>query len=240
MISRQQSRVPSWNEQRRRSFQAFYALFTKYWRVYGGWKALTSSPYFLLSIALTAILSPFWSQPDWWEISLSFLPTAMGFSLAAFAMILAFGNEAFITILATKAEKRDRAAFERISNAFFHFLVVQFIAFITALVCKAYYLPVPRWMIICLHWCGISEGGFVSLTQFIFWPVAFALTIYSVVCGLTASVRVYRLSHIFVNVIEGRRDSSPKGCETNPPHVSNNTGGSQTDGNQKTSDGDLK
>lgn len=191
---------PTFRSSLRSSYSAAFSIFSKYWKDYEGTIALLTSPYFHAALALKVICYPLWTEAEWWEFSLAFLPSAIGFSLAAFAMILAFGNETFISVMVTRAKGRDKAAFQRVSNAFFHFLVVQFIAFVAALLCKAYYRPLEQWVVTLLEKLGINIDAYIRVTH-CFWSIAFLLTAYSIMCGLTASVRVYRLSNSFIKVM---------------------------------------
>jgi len=207
------SEKPTWRGSLSSSYSAAFQIFSSYWKDYGGIRALATSPYFHAALVFTAVATPFWLEGNWWDVSLDFLPSALGFSLAAFAMILAFGNETFISVMATKAKGRDKAAFQRVSNAFFHFLVVQFFAFLSAFLCKAYFRTPSEWLVNLLNKFHINIDVFVTFTH-VFWGVSFLLTSYSIMCGLTASVRVYRLANSFVKVMNSPRIATSKSGTT--------------------------
>lgn len=111
--------------------------FADYWRHYGGCKALRRSFYLWVSIALTALMFPTWTTSDWWDLPISILPNLLGFSLGAYAMLVSFGGEKFQKVLVgTKSVKKS--AFLAINANFVHFVTVQSVSLIVALICKSW------------------------------------------------------------------------------------------------------
>ena len=68
------------------------SAFAKYWALYGGWRAVFDSGYSYTAIMLTVVSAGLWTQANWWDISIAVLPSMMGFSIAAFALIIAVGD----------------------------------------------------------------------------------------------------------------------------------------------------
>src|SRR4051812_44736417 len=100
--------------------------FQKYWRDFGGVRALLNSPYVWSSFGITVMLSPFWAKDGWWETVYSIVPSLLGFTLGAYAILVAFGNERFLKLITTKlAGGAELSAYESTSAAFVHFVVVQ-------------------------------------------------------------------------------------------------------------------
>lgn len=106
-----------------------------YWTVYGGWKALLFSPYFLLSIALTVLLCPAWthSKGEWSDMAMEIIPSVIGFALGAYTIMLAFGGERFMTTIAGSVDN-EPSPFMVVNAAFVHFIVVNFIALLFSVI----------------------------------------------------------------------------------------------------------
>src|SRR5205814_6637527 len=72
----------------------------KYWRVYGGSRALFRSPAFLLSVLLSTICYPlWWSANSSAPLVLSVVPNLLGFSIGAMAVVLAFPTTTVFEII---------------------------------------------------------------------------------------------------------------------------------------------
>lgn len=100
-----------------------------YWTVYGGWKALLYSPYFLLSIVLTVLLCPAWvhSKGEWSDMAMEIIPSVIGFALGAYTILLAFGGKQFLKLIAGSIDNEPSPLLV-VTAAFVHFIVINFIA----------------------------------------------------------------------------------------------------------------
>jgi hypothetical protein len=120
--------------------------FKIYWGLYGGWRALATSPFLYLAVILTALLRPFWSSVaadgsvTWAQVAIDIVPSMLGFSMGGMAIMLAFSDGKFFTAITQKG-KAD-SFFVKVVASFYHFIVVQSSALIFALVGKAYSHPV--------------------------------------------------------------------------------------------------
>ena len=76
-------------------YKGAFKIFRKYWSLYGGTKAILTSPYFHVSLLLAVICSPY---PKWQESTLTIVPSILGFSLGGYAILLAFSNEKFLSL----------------------------------------------------------------------------------------------------------------------------------------------
>lgn len=173
--------------------------FALYWSDYGKAAALVKSPYLWCSLFFTAALFPRWTHEGWWEDVLTVIPSILGFSLAAYAMVIAFGNERFVKILATpmvEATSVKPSVYATTGAAFVHFILVQMLALGMAMLCKAWYVPLPPVMIKALSAMGISKSTFITATH-VFWFSGFLVFIYAIGCGIAATMRVFRLSRWF-------------------------------------------
>ena len=119
-----------------------YGAFRNYWRAYGGWRALLKSPYLGWSIIISWILFPLWWNADprgaypWHEHVFSILPAMTGFSLGAFAILLAFSDENFLKV--AHKERKGGSYYMSVVSAFFHFILVQIAAMVIGFISIAF------------------------------------------------------------------------------------------------------
>lgn len=118
------------------------SALARYWKIYGGAGAIFKSCYFWSALFMTMILYPSWSHKGWWNDILSLMPNLLGFSLGGFAMWIAIGDEAFKKIITGDEinEKGDveSSPYMSVNATFVHFILLQLLTIITALITKAY------------------------------------------------------------------------------------------------------
>src|ERR1035437_3917058 len=95
-----------------------------YWASYGGWKALIFSPYLHCAVLISILAYGLSDARRWSELAISILPNVLGFSVGGYAILMSFGGEKFLTLLA-KVESDGVAALKGVSAAFVHFVLVQ-------------------------------------------------------------------------------------------------------------------
>ena len=150
--------------------------FRRYWRIYGGWKALLTSPYFHLAVILTAVCYPLWSKAgtESADLAISVIPSVMAFSLGGMAIVLAFSGGRFLTVIRQGGD--DASLFMTVIANFFHFLVIQTLALISALVALSF----PKLL--------VPSG------------VAFFFLAYSVTAAIASAASLFNVSRIY-NVV---------------------------------------
>lgn len=164
---------------------------SRYWKVYGGWHALLCSPYFHFSIVISLICYPVWSIEHetraWFNLCISVMPNLVGFTLGGYAMILAFGNEKFLSLLAGADDDGDTSPFMKVNATFIHFIIMQILSLIIAL--------------IGLGW-SIQTGvlAFIGFTVFI----------YALLTGVAAAFAILRLSGWFDEFITAQKNKDNK------------------------------
>lgn len=183
-------------------------IFHYYWKVYGGWRAVLRSFYFHIALAITIACWTLWKDGGWWDHSLNLLPSLLGFSLGAFAILLAFGNENFQRIMAIRP-KDNKAAYESVATGFTHFIIVQFSGIALAFLAKAWYVEAPHWF-----WMIIESNKWIfeaySMARLLFWGLGFLLLSYSVTCGVAATMRMLRLTRLLVNIETNNHKKPPE------------------------------
>src|SRR5688572_16538813 len=108
-----------------RGLRKLYADLMEYWVAYGGWVEFRQSEYTILATILTPLLFPLWWAAGWWGITFDVLPSILGFSLAGYAIFLAFGDEHFRALISTKPSTRPHSPYVGLTTSFVHFIVVQ-------------------------------------------------------------------------------------------------------------------
>jgi hypothetical protein len=141
-----------------------------YWRLYGGTFAFFNSPYLFVAVVLTCLCHKLWAVRPiaiWPDISFSVLPSLMGFSVAGMTVLLAFSDSKSLRAITQKG-RSDSYFVQTVANLF-HFLFVQTIALVLAILAKAFPwapVPVPGYI--------LSFFGVLALTYAIFVAIAAA------------------------------------------------------------------
>lgn len=116
--------------------------FRLYWKLYGGLKALLKSPYLWAAALLTYVCKPLWLNVEAdggrpaIDLALTIVPALMAFTLAGMAIVLALSGGRFINAL--REGGADDSLFMQVVALFFHFLIVQTLALVFALVSTTY------------------------------------------------------------------------------------------------------
>jgi hypothetical protein len=119
------------------AYKDLFKSYRLYWHLYGGWRAVLTSPYLHFALLITAICSPVWYDNTkgaaiWANAAVNILPNMMGFSIAGMAIFLAFSNES--TMKAVTEEGEPESFFVATVANFFHFILIQTIALLLGFV----------------------------------------------------------------------------------------------------------
>ncbi len=134
-----------------------------------------SSDYFLFAVAIWSISLPLWLRTDdegsysWVTLSFSVLPALLSFSLATLAILLALSNDLVLKLM--RNQGAADSLLMKTSAAIIHFVVVEFVGLILAILLLAYQ-----------HW-ALSA-------------LAFFTFIYAVLCGVAAAMAIFGVAQI--------------------------------------------
>lgn len=158
-------------------------IVRRYWQIYGGWRSVLRSPYFHISAILLAATYNFWSHERWWDQTISILPNLLGFTLGGFALLLGFGDEKFRALLADREEGEPSSIYTSLCATFVHFIVVQLLALIFAVVTNAlqFQADLPVWLSDVLP--ALTTVGY---------GLGYGLFIYSLLSLLAATLAIFR------------------------------------------------
>jgi hypothetical protein len=176
-------------------YSGVFEIFSRYWRSYGGWLALVRSPYFHASLLLTAVTVHTWSEKDWWLQVLGLLPNLLGFTVGGFTLFLAIGSEKFRALLSQRDPDETASLMETISATYVHFIVVQTLAVICALVAAATNFPTPDCVISAMDNAGLPSGTIVTALRLLGWGFSYLLFLYAIALVVSASMVIFRTAN---------------------------------------------
>ncbi|OFC70082.1 hypothetical protein [Alteromonas confluentis] len=156
-----------------------------YWRNYGGIRALLASPFFWTAWVLTFLMFPSWTKAGWWDDVTSIMPNLLGFSLGGYAMFLAFGDKKFQEILAHK-ENGETSALMDVNCAFVHFILLQIMSIVIALIAKAYDFKLDPTSEIYL-----TFGELILFMTPIFYCISYFVFTYAILATMAATFAIF-------------------------------------------------
>lgn len=170
-------------------------MFSRYWKAYGGWESVFKSSYFYCSVLLTLISFGIWSRAAWYEIPISVLPNILGFSLGGYAIWLALGDQKFYEKVTGKSQDSVESPFMKINSAFVHFIVLQIIALIFALVFKAHFFDnLPQFIQSQLVKWIPNFAEIVHYLNLVFSGIGYLLFIYAIFAAFAATMAIFRIA----------------------------------------------
>jgi hypothetical protein len=192
----------------RSAYKGVHSAFRRYWSVYGGLPYVLGSPFCHAALLLTLLCGPFWWSGDWWEKSFAILPSLLGFSIAAFALLLAVGDDKFKAALGKERKGGAASTLNDLASKFFHFLLVQVIAIVFA------FLALGRpatWIVanISAFEASTALGLVLLIGTKVFRFVGFFLLAYSVLAALAATLSLFRVATIFSRFVSSSAAGSP-------------------------------
>ena len=157
--------------------------FTLYWENYGGFKAILSSPYFMISLLLTIFIVTFGASVKWYEHTLNILPDILGFSIGSFAILISLGDNKFRKKLSAEKDNQKSTPFMIINSSFVHFIFIQIIAILFALISQI-----------------------VELENIVFFFIGIFLLIYALVLTLAATLVILKFSLWYQEFLNNERE----------------------------------
>lgn len=175
-------------------------LLKAYWNAYGGMRGLLLSPYFLVAIFLTAVLYPAWSVPGWWVDPIAILPNMLGFSLGGYAMWIAIGDESFRSLISGVEEDGEPSVFMQVNAAFVHFILLQILAILGAIITKAYSFT---WSSENFLVQALGENFYLFCLGGYF--IGYFLFIYALLAAFAATFALFRVSRWYDKYITNKK-----------------------------------
>ncbi|NVJ65985.1 MAG: hypothetical protein HWE16_05805 [Gammaproteobacteria bacterium] len=164
-------------------------IFSRYWSIYGGWKALLKSRYFQSSILITFLLFPHWSKAGWWNDILSIMPSLLGFSLGGYAMWMAIGDDDFRKLISGESKSGKPSPYMDVNAAFVHFILLQLISIVLALFVKAYYFELSK-----DSWVYENLAEYIYIASYFVYFLVYLIFIYALASTFAATLALFRVS----------------------------------------------
>ena len=167
-------------------------ILGRYWKAYGGFKALFTSAYLYLAIVASLLMAPAWINNSWHELVLSVMPSVLGFSLGGYALLLAIGDENFRALISGEDEDGETSPYMEVNAAFVHFILMQLLSLLCALFASAYNFEID------------PNGRIASLIKLYNFPIdhlvltwnfiGYTLFIYALLTAFAATLAILRVS----------------------------------------------
>ncbi|MDE4602475.1 MULTISPECIES: hypothetical protein [Sinorhizobium] len=106
-------------------FEGFRNSISEYFRNYGGWSELLSSPLLWIALAISTVSYRNWLEPNWLEVSQELIPSLLGFSLGTYAILVSLLTGRLKRALREVKNGRGVSYLADINSNFFHFIFVQ-------------------------------------------------------------------------------------------------------------------
>ncbi|WP_152619658.1 hypothetical protein [Paramagnetospirillum magnetotacticum] len=177
-----------------RQYNSVISLFSEYWSNYGGTFAVVTSPYFHCALFLNILLWKRWLYQAWWEHTISIMPNIVGFTIGAYAILMAFGDDDFRRRISGKTTRDKNSPYMKINSTFKHFALVQITSIILALIGSTYQdkMPVSIWK----DTLSIDDMHVIS------WSAPFSFVsywsfLYAIVSVVAATAGIFRVAGWF-------------------------------------------
>lgn len=164
------------------------SVLARYWRAYGGPKALLTSRYFHAAILVSLALTPYWSRNPWWEQVFSIMPSVLGFSLGGYAMWIAVGDEDFRKLI-SGSPKGQVSPFMSVNAAFVHFILLQVLSIFLALFAVGYQGVFDGSPLVKIFW-----GDYLHYLYLSYSAVAYLVFIYAIFSAIAATLQLLQVS----------------------------------------------
>lgn len=165
------------------------SITKRYWIAYGGWEAVLYSRYLHVALLLTPFCWGAWSKPLWWDTVIGVLPNLLGFTLGGFAIFVGFGDERFkASLAAPEKDPHQPTVYRELCATFVHFIFVQVIALLLALVSKGMWFkaPLPDQILASL-----------PLMNAVWGAVCYATFLYAITSVIAIGLHVFRIATMY-------------------------------------------
>ena len=149
--------------------------------------------YLHIAIIITIITFNTWWNKNWWETVIEVIPNFLGFTLGGFAIFISFSNEKFLYILNQKDNYNDKDEipyYISLCATFVHFIVVQTISFLYAIIVKSLQFEIPIDL-------SLEFNNFICYANKISGFIGYFLFIYGILAMIAATMHVLRIAYMF-------------------------------------------
>lgn len=198
------------------SYKGFGKQIAHYWKCYGGFGSLLTSPFLHLSIAITICFKDAWLSQEsmWWTDVTSVIPNMLGFTLGGYAIWLAIGDDKFRQLLSGEDEDGTPSPFMELNSAFVHFIVVQVIALLYAFGAHAFSGSTNVYSFSHID-CEILKGILEPVANHGFAFVGYLLFIYALFTALAVTLQIMNYSRWYDQYVTHSRNGQDEDQDLN-------------------------
>ncbi|WP_257294581.1 hypothetical protein [Endozoicomonas sp. YOMI1] len=190
-------------------YKDLFTLLSSYWGIYGGFRAVLLSPFFHLSLLITCFMGPLWLKARWIDLATDVIPNMLGFALGGYAILVVFGDERFIQIISGSPSSKKASPFMGINAAFLHFILIQLLALMAALVISnnpVSLIPV-EWKICVYKQLPELKSALPYIKNSVHF-IGSLLYVYAITLGLAAALAIFRVSRWFDTYQQKKKQAS--------------------------------
>lgn len=125
----------------------------------------------------------------WWDTVISVLPNLLGFTLGGFAIFVGFGDERFkASLAAPEDDPTQPTVYRELCATFVHFIFVQVIAMLLALISKGMWFkaPLPEQFLAALPVMNAVWGA-----------ACYAVFLYAITSVIAIGLHVFRIATMY-------------------------------------------
>lgn len=182
-------------------------ITSRYWSAYGRWQAVWRSRYLHIALAITPFCWGSWSEPLWWDTVISVLPNLLGFTLGGFAIFVGFGDDRFkASLAASEDDPTQPTVYRELCATFVHFIFVQVIALLLALVSKGMWFKAPL---------PVQLLSALPMMNAVWGAACYAVFLYAITSVIAIGLHVFRIATMYET---HQRLTAPPASETHDDH----------------------
>jgi hypothetical protein len=124
------------------------------------------------------------------------MPNIIGFSLGGYAIWLGLGDANFRELLSGAEVEGEISPYLKVNATFVHFIILQVLALLAALIAAAlYFEPDPNgWILLLIRGLRIDETKFLPVVQIGGWFVGYWVFLYALLTAVAATLNVFRVA----------------------------------------------
>ena len=168
-------------------------IFRKYFLSYGGWRAVSTSPFLHMAVLISIINYQEWINGNWYKDVISTLPNIIGISISIYSIMFSLMNDRLKESLLKTNNHNQINNYEMVSTTFFHFILMQVLSLLSAIAYKSELI----WHVIrLLQKCSIDLNCIFILFSGITSFFGYTLYLYSLTLIIAAAISIHRLANL--------------------------------------------
>ena len=160
-------KINNWKQDTIKNTDNVIKKIKKYFDIYGGFYAVFTSIYFWSAFIINIFMITSWTSLCWIQNVKSIIPSIVGFSLGAYAILAGFGTDHFQKFISLKdldkegiskdEEKIFKIAntmYTHINTTFIHYILVQMLSLLLAVLCDSLFSDKMNFLEILVSFIG--------------------------------------------------------------------------------------